>query len=358
MKQLVLILKNPGTSCNIGCVYCAERRKKYISVDNIISLKQIEKMASLTKDYSLNVLFHGGEPTLLDTDYYDSIMNIFRKYNSDVFFGLQTNATLIDDKWIGFIEKNIERMGISVSLDGTREANKYRLDKTNKETFDCVYNNIKKLEKNNIKTGMICTIVKSTLHKEKKIFELFNSFNNLLFVKLNPCMDRNEDGTLPEWAVSPEEYFKFVCNFFDIQIRESGWDKFFLEPVISVLKNLQGVKSYFCNYSSDKCFNFLSLYPDGRITSCDNYNLENGLLGNVDTIESIESIRYMQNNSKLLNSYNDLLDKCKFCESKNICHGGCIAIRQRYTDNNDYCYWMRYMINHIKRVFDEVKKSN
>ena len=24
-------------------------------------------------------------------------------YNSDVFFGLQTNATLIDDKWIGFI---------------------------------------------------------------------------------------------------------------------------------------------------------------------------------------------------------------------------------------------------------------
>lgn len=353
-KPLVIILKNPGTSCNIGCIYCAEERKKYVSVDNVITENQLRKIANLSKDYSLNVLFHGGEPTLLSCEYYENAMDIFQKINDDVFFGIQTNATRLDKKWIEFLNNNKKRLGISVSLDGPDSVNKFRLTKDKKETYELVKKNIMLLGANGIKTGMICTIVSTAINRERELFNMLNEFDNLQFVKLNPCMDRNEDGTVPFWGITPQQYFDFVSNFFDIMVSESAWNKFYVEPIISVLKNLQGSKSSFCNYSEKKCTNFISIYPDGTITSCDNFNLQDGFIGKINEIESIESIINFQKNSKLKNHYVSLLSKCNKCDYKNICTGGCIATRQRYSDTGEYCQGMKSMINHIKGVYESV----
>lgn len=354
-KQLVIIMKNPGTSCNIGCVYCAEARKNYISVENKISFEQAEMLANLSKNYSLNVLFHGGEPTLLDCSYYEKMIDIFNNANNDVYFGIQTNGVNLDDRWINLLKINKGKVGISVSLDGPNDINKFRLSKNKEPTFDIVYNNIKKLEEQKIKTGMICTVVSSSLGNEMALHNMLNSFSNLQFVKLNPCMDLNADKTIPIWAVSPRDYFEFVCNFFDIMLKESTWGKFYIDPIISVLKNLQGIDSSFCNYTYKKCFNFISVYPNGTITSCDNYTLEDGYLGKLDEIQDLEKIIYMQNNSNLLNSYRELLQKCEHCISKDICRGGCIALRARYSYNDDYCKGMTMMIKHIKEVYNFIK---
>ena len=174
-KQLVIILKNPGTSCNIGCVYCAEERKKYVSVDNIITEDQIRELTELTKEYSLNVLFHGGEPTLLNCEYYQRVMDIFQNVNDDVYFGIQTNATRINEEWIELFKRNKKRLGISVSLDGPNEVNKFRLTKDKKETYELVKSNVKLMGENGIKIGMICTIVSTALGKEKELYDYFKA---------------------------------------------------------------------------------------------------------------------------------------------------------------------------------------
>lgn len=354
-KQLVIILKNPGTSCNIGCIYCAEERKKYISVDNIITENQLLKLAELTKEYSLNVLFHGGEPTLLNCDYYEKAMDIFTEKNDDVFFGIQTNATRINQAWVDFFVKNRARLGVSVSLDGPRDVNRFRLTKDKKETFDSVVRCVKLLGTNGIKVGMICTIVSAALGKEYDLYEMLMQFDNLQFVKLNPCMDRDSDGTVPFWGVTPQQYFEFVNNFFDILVKESAWNRFYVEPIISVLKNLQNVNSSFCNYSEKKCTNFISVYPDGTITSCDNFDLHNGYIGKLSEVSSISSILAFQENKELKDSYAELMSQCDTCEIKKLCKGGCIAARKRYADTTSYCDGMKLMINHIREVFHSVR---
>ncbi|MDE7251629.1 MAG: radical SAM protein [Acetatifactor sp.] len=356
-KQLVVILKNPGTACNIGCVYCAEARKKYVSIQNKITFEQTEKLAELTKKYSLNVLFHGGEPTLLDCDYYLTLMDIFEAKNKDVFFGIQTNAVELNDKWFEFFKENEMRLGVSVSLDGPKSVNAFRLSKIGEETFDIVFNNVKKLGEKGIKTGMICTIVSTAIGQAQALFEMLQKFDNLQFVKLNPCMDRNEDKSLPRWAVSPTEYFQFVCDFFDILVRNSAWKNYYVEPIISVLKNIQGTNSSFCNYNIQKCHNFISVYPDGTVTSCDNYNLEKGFLGMLDEINDIEEILYMQRNPVLSESYRKVLSKCNNCEIMQYCQGGCIAVRERYADTKEYCMGMKKMIYHIKGVYDFINEN-
>ena len=355
-KALVIIMKNPGTACNIGCIYCAEARKKYTSVENKITYEQAQILANLTKDYSLNVLFHGGEPTLLDCNYYQTLIEIFESKNDDVFFGIQTNGTKIDKTWIEFLKKNKKKVGISISLDGPGAINAYRLSKQKKETYKTVYENIKKLGDNGIKTGLICTIVSLALGKEQALYNMLMEFNNLQFVKLNPCMDRNQDGSIPFWGISPEQYFGFVARFFDIMMARGTWGSFYVEPIISVLKNIEGVHSSFCNYTFEKCNNFISVYPDGTITSCDNFNLQDGFIGNLDDVTDIEKIRFLQNNLELQEDYRNLLEECQLCDYKKICKGGCIAIRRRYKDTKEYCVFIKKMIKHIEGAFKYINE--
>jgi len=352
-KPLVLIMKNPGTTCNIGCVYCAEERKKYISVDTKIEYELVDKIANLTDQYSLNVLFHGGEPTILPVDYYKNIIEVFTKSNPDVYFGLQTNGTLINDEWIQFLKDYKDKVGVSVSLDGTKEINRFRLTKDKKETFDTVKNAINQLADNGLKTGMICTIVSSSLGRERELIEMLMDFNNLLFVKLNPCFDLNHDGTIPYWGITPDQYVQFVINFFTIMFERGIWNQFFVEPIISAFKNLQNVRSSFCNFNLDKCSQFISLYPDGTITSCDNYTLKQGKLGDLNTTDDLGDVLTMKDNPQLLNDYHKLMNQCETCEYEELCKGGCIAVRMRYNDTNEYCVAMKKMFNHFRKVYEE-----
>ena len=72
-NDLVLILKCAGTACNIGCKYCAEARKKQVSLTNAntVTLDDIEKLMDLTLNiiskklitystYSLGKIPHSG----------------------------------------------------------------------------------------------------------------------------------------------------------------------------------------------------------------------------------------------------------------------------------------------------------
>ena len=344
-------MKNPGTACNIGCIYCAEARKDYTSVKEKIEYNQVEKIAQHTKEYSLNILFHGGEPTLLSIDYYEKVMEIFEKYNSDIYFGIQTNATLINKEWIEFFIKNKKKLGVSVSLDGPQPVNSYRVFKNGNETFDTVYNNLKLMEDNGIKTGMICTIVKKSLGNEKKILDMLLEFSNILFVKLNPCFDIDDFAKVPEWGITPKEYTTFVKNFFLEMFKKGIWDNFLVEPIISILKNIQGCSSSFCNYSFNKCSNFISVYPDGSITSCDNYNFEEGYLGTILDLSNTSSQIILKKNKSLFSIYKNLMEECRDCNYLNICKGGCIAVRIRYKESDEYCLAMKDLIDYIRKVF-------
>ena len=204
---------------------------------------------------------------------------------------------------------------------------------------------------------MICTIVSNTLGKEKELLELLLSFDNLLFVKLNPCFDRNDDGTIPEWGITPMQYANFVIRIFDLLLQKGEWGKFNLEPVISVFKNLQNVTSSFCNYSFEKCSNFVSVYPDGTVTSCDNFNLQQGKLGNLNHLGDVKNIFSFENNQYLHAQHEELMTKCQSCDLKEICKGGCIAARIRYNDSGEYCDAMKFMCNHMSGVFKKINEN-
>lgn len=354
-KDIVIILKNAGTSCNIGCTYCAEERKKFISVEKFVTLEDIKKLlACCDNKMPMTMLFHGGEPTLLPIDYYESIIEYCMSVRDDILFGLQTNATLLNTKWIEFILKHRDHMGVSISLDGTSAMNAYRKDKKGNETFDIVKSNLKVLENNNIETGIISTLTNIALGHEEDLIDLIREFSNIRFVKLNPCFDLWDTGEIPRWGITPLEYSQFVTNFFDLMISKKLFGRVDVEPILSIMKNIENLGSSFCNYSNKKCNHFISLYPDGVLTSCDNYDTKEGYLGSLYEIKKISDVSNFQQNLDLNNDIDSLIKECDKCPYKKICKGGCLAVRRRYKkyykgeEQNMYCIAMANTIDHIK----------
>lgn len=362
-KDTVIILKNAGTTCNIGCIYCAEARKSK-TVSKSISIEDIKQLIEVCKkEEHLTILFHGGEPTLLPISYYEEIMSYCKAMIPDIEFGFQTNATLLNDEWIEFFKRNKEHVGISVSLDGSPKMNSYRRTKNGEFVFDQIYDGIRLLESNGILTGMISTITQAALGHENELMDLIKSFTNIRFLKINPCFDLWEDGSIPEWGIKPDEYSEFVCNFFDLMISNKIFSKVDVEPMLSIIKNIEGLSNSYCNYTWNKCNNFISLYPDGIITSCDNFGITEGTLGNIyklnkgDCIKNIINFKY---NNELCNKLDSLLESCDGCEAKTICSGGCLAARKRYEsyfqgDRDIYCKSMKKTINHINGVLKRIK---
>ncbi len=362
--DLVLILKNAGTACNIGCKYCAEARKKLVKLteDNIVTLNDIDILMKQTASVeNLTVLFHGGEPLLLSIEYYDKIIKKWRKQRDDVYFGFQTNAILIDDEWLDFFEINRDVVGISISLDGDESANSNRKSKDGKPTYFDVIRVLKKLQSRNLNTGMIATLTQEALGREQELFDLVSQFSNIRFLKLNPCYDMWSDGSVPEWGILPNEYAQFVINFFNIMFDNCYFEKLNVEPSLSIIKSLEGIENSFCNFCEKKCSHFLSVYPNGRVIACDNFTFEDGMYPNLYDQDSIEEL-LVKKPQPLFDQLDFLLAKCKGCEYQNICYGGCLAVRRRYSffgkngEEQLYCDEMKRMIEFIKSRIESVRR--
>lgn len=362
--DLVLILKNAGTACNIGCKYCAEARKKQAKLTNTntVTLEDIDQLIKQTASVeNVTVLFHGGEPLLLPISYYDDIMKKWRQQREDVYFGFQTNATLIDDNWLDFFEAHRDTTGISISLDGDEIANSNRVGKDGKPTYHNVIHALEQLQSRNLTTGMISTLTQAALGREQELFNLVAQFTNIRFLKLNPCYDMWSDGCVPEWGILPNEYAQYVVNFFDIMFKNQYLRKLNVEPILSIIKSLEGIENSFCNFCDKKCNHFLSIYPGGRVIACDNFSLEDGLYPDLYAQDSIDKL-LEKKPQPLFDQLDDLLEQCKKCKYQKICHGGCLAVRRRYSlygrheEVALYCAEMCRMIEYIKVRIESVRK--
>ena len=111
---------NPTERCNLDCTYCYIPREMRRDGEHMATDKLLDALGRL-KDYFATVMpagrkpriiFHGAEPLTNR----EALFAAIDAFGNDYAFGVQTNATLLDDKALAFL---IGRgVSIGLSLDG------------------------------------------------------------------------------------------------------------------------------------------------------------------------------------------------------------------------------------------------
>lgn len=189
----------------------------YIPDDVVIrSANFLAKGAQELKAEKVKIIFHGGEPLMIDKEKFDWMCTLYREVISpvaDVSFAMQTNAMLINEEWIDLFVRH--GVGIGISLDGPQEMNDLqRVDHRNRGTYDRVVAGLMKMKQAHDDArlsypGVICVI--NPLNDAKKIYRHLVDdlgFTNTSF--LMP-MDSHESA-LPEVI---NKIGKYLCDLFD-----------------------------------------------------------------------------------------------------------------------------------------------
>lgn len=146
-------------ACNLACRYCVysdlyldhdARHDKKMSFE--IGKVMIDYLCDIWKNNPLGIIsnqtsigFYGGEP-LMNMPFIEQMVNYIESIDVGRKFGyaLTTNAVLLD-RYMDFFAQH--GFNLTISLDGDRGNDAYRVTKNGKESFDIVFANCKKLMK-------------------------------------------------------------------------------------------------------------------------------------------------------------------------------------------------------------------
>src|SRR5262249_42870179 len=109
--------------------------------------------------HRLTITFHGGEPTLFGVKRFRKYAQLLRNNLGDRISGLhvQTNGTLLDDKWFElFRDLDVD---VGISLDGEPERHdQQRLDHFGRGSHECVQQAIRAAISNGISPSIIAVV--------------------------------------------------------------------------------------------------------------------------------------------------------------------------------------------------------
>ena len=221
-KSVSVLIKPASSGCNIACRYCfyhsiAGTRK--IANYGVMSEQQAEilvkEIIAYAQEYAC-FAFQGGEPTLAGLDFFEKIIQLQQKYNQKNIIiqnTIQTNGTLIDDKWAEFLAKN--KFLVGLSLDGPRGINDFcRVTGQGDSIFDKVMNTIELFEKYEVDFNVVSVVTNKSADRVSAIYNFFKrkGFHYLQFI---PCLDEKY-GEHGAYSLMPEAYGTFLCRLFDL----------------------------------------------------------------------------------------------------------------------------------------------
>ncbi len=206
MKHIQLMMKPASSNCNLRCAYCfyedecKNRETASYGVMKEDVLETVVKKALEAAELSCTFGFQGGEPTLAGLEFFEKFIEFTEKYKKPktrLYFCLQTNGTLLDDRWIEFLKEHHFLVGIS--LDGTKEIHdRNRQDARGKGTFQMILKNAKKLQENHVDVNILCVLTRQSARKVSSVYRYLKK-EGFYYQQYIPYLGpfRGERGTEP-----------------------------------------------------------------------------------------------------------------------------------------------------------------
>ncbi|HBH17019.1 MAG: Radical SAM domain protein [Parcubacteria group bacterium GW2011_GWD2_43_10] len=360
--KIIPIIKATSVGCNLRCAYCFYRstdQNKVTPMPQAVLQKLIEETIKANPKCA-EFDWLGGEPTLAGVDFFDEVVSIqshYRLPNQVVTNKLQTNGTMLNERWVKFLIANDFHLGISI--DGPPELHDiYRRDNGDNPTALKVLNSIKLLQELGHKRwGTITVITDQNVDYPEVIYNFFRSVG-ITKMAFNPTKGTNESGKQIAIAPSPTAYGNFMCRIFDRWCNEDN-PEIVIRQFHSIMQGFLGGKYRLCTFSG-QCQQFFSVNYNGDAYPCEDDHLdERWCFGNVSQgwkpiIESEAYLRYIER-------IGDIRNGCTSCKWYDACQGGCTRYYSIFdahgNHKNYYCEAEKQLFSHIKQRLELFQDS-
>ena len=175
--QTRLLILQPTSFCNIDCDYCYLPDRNSSARMSLITLRlaaerlRDDGLAGAT----LTVVWHAGEPLAMPRGFYDDAADLLDEVLGNscaVSHSIQTNATLIDDRWCELFKRRGFRIGVSV--DGPAALHDaHRRTRTGRGTHDRVLRGMALLRAHGIPFHAIAVVTPATFAQADAFFDFF-----------------------------------------------------------------------------------------------------------------------------------------------------------------------------------------
>ena len=392
-----------GPSCNLECTYCYYLDTAHLYPEQSDFRMTDDTLETYIKQYieanpgpDVPFAWQGGEPTLLGVEFFHKVLEYQDAHapaGTRIHNSIQTNGTRLDDEWGRFLAENNFLVGISI--DGPRELhNTFRHTRSGAGTFDAVMDGLATLQAHDVEHNVLCVLNAINSHHPLEVYHFFNNqgLEWMQFIPLVEPLETSEPNTderatpgsddpptypIPPWvterdgdvervdptyhetlrrartcpvtdrSVDPEVYGEFMCTILDEWVR-NDIGEVSVRLFDQCLEQLLTGQPSLCVFA-ETCGRALAIEHNGDVFSCDHYvepAFHRGTIhdAHLATLVDTPEQRHFGEAKR-----ETLPDRCRTCDVRDICNGGCPKHRLASTPSGEA--GLNYLCAGYRRVF-------
>jgi uncharacterized protein len=334
---LHVIAKPIGPVCNLRCAYCFYVEKEALYPPGERWKMSDETLEAFIRQYleaqpeavqEIDFAFQGGEPTLLGLDFFRRVVQLQKKHargGKRIHNSLQTNGTLLDDRWCEFLREHDFLVGLSI--DGPVNLHdEYRRDRQGRGTFDQVAQAMRRLFRHGVEFNVLCCVNRTNGEHPVRVYRFFRD-SGVEFLQFIPIVEpsgkseADPEALVSRRSVRPAQFGRFLIGVFDEWVRNDV-GRVFVRDFDQALACWSGAGASLCIYS-DQCGRATVIEHNGDLYSCDHFVDPEHKLGNIHQ----QPIRELANSVRQEQFGRDksatLPRCCRECRFLFACHGAC-----------------------------------
>ncbi len=374
------MIKPAGSTCNLDCHYCyyLDKAAQYggrqaVMNDELLEL-YIKQYIEANEVPVVQFCWHGGEPLLLGVEFYRRAIELQQKYAAGkrIENTLQTNATLVDERWCELFAENHFLVG--VSLDGPEDIHDaFRRTKAARPTFARVMESIGMFRRSGVEYNTLSVVNRLCEGRGAEVYRFLRDRVGSRYMQFLPAVEHvvdlpghhrplivspdREGARLAEWSVTARGYGDFMCDVFDEWvIRDVG--QTFVQLFDATLAQWCGVQPGVCSMG-ETCGDALVVEHNGDVYSCDHFVYPEYRLGNIRETSLAEIYRSKRRRAFGLDKRNTLSAECLGCKYYFACRGECPKHRfDRGADGrpkNSLCEGLYRWFRHAEPYMDHMR---
>ncbi|MCX6813033.1 MAG: radical SAM protein [Candidatus Azambacteria bacterium] len=348
-KKMNVMILPVGVSCNLNCKYCYHsglvNTKVEVMPENVLS-RIIRGTTELADD--VDFFWHGGEPLLARESFYRKalLMQKETRFTGIVRNIIQTNATLINDKWADFLTKN--HFLIGVSIDGPKSLHDLcRVNKGNKGTYNEVVRGVRKIQERQRNVGCIALITRYNVCHPEEVWRNIRTLG-ISNLALHFCSSTRW-GNSDEFMSSPKETVAFCKKLFNLWVKEDD-PSFRIRNFVNVIRADNGSKPLDCAHQSNACRFFIAIDQQGNAFPC--HRFANDVTKRIGNINNQELKDILDSSKEVYAEMAALPNDCKRCKHLKACGNGCayerLIANGLFRTKHPACAINKNIIRHIQ----------